>query len=101
MGLLGFAVMLWFLVALYWRAASKIGDWMSDVSGAATLACTLGFTGILVHSLFDFNLQVPANAALFYVLCTIAAAPPLIQRARKRKPTSHEEKEPLITSRVI
>jgi O-antigen ligase len=101
MGLLGFAVMLWFLVVLYRHAASKIGDWMSDVSGAATLACTLGFTGILVHSLFDFNLQVPANAALFYVLCTIAAAPPLLQRARKRRPTSSEEKEPILTSRVI
>jgi hypothetical protein len=51
--------------------------------------------------LFDFNLQVPANAALFYVLCTIAAAPPLLQRFRKRRPTPSEEKEPILTSRVI
>jgi O-antigen ligase len=101
MGLLGLAVMLWFLVVLYRRAANKIGDWMSDASGAATLACTLGFTGILVHGLFDFNLQVPANAAFFYVLCTVAAAPPLLQRARKRRPTSSDEKEPILTSRVI
>jgi O-antigen ligase len=101
MGLLGLAVMLCFLVVLYRRAANKIGDWMSDASGAATLACTLGFTGILVHGLFDFNLQVPANAAFFYVLCTVAAAPPLLQRARKRRPTSSDEKEPILTSRVI
>jgi hypothetical protein len=33
----------------------------------------LGITGILVHSLVDFNLQIPANAALFYVLCVVAA----------------------------
>jgi len=27
-----------------------------------------------VHSAVDFNLQIPANAALFYVLCTVAAS---------------------------
>jgi hypothetical protein len=26
-----------------------------------------------VHSFVDFNLQIPANALLFYVLCTAAA----------------------------
>jgi hypothetical protein len=26
----------------------------------------LGLSGILVHSAVDFNLQIPANAALFY-----------------------------------
>jgi hypothetical protein len=34
----------------------------------------LGVTGILVHSFVDFNLQIPANAALFYVVAAIAAA---------------------------
>ncbi len=86
MGLLGFAVMVWFLIVLFRRALGKIGRWTSDVSGAVTLACMLGVTGILVHSFFDFNLQIPANAALFYVWCTIAAAPPLFQRAQKRRP---------------
>src|SRR5947207_11435630 len=65
--------MLWFLVIVYRRAAKKISKWMHDVNGATALAATLGITGILVHSLFDFNLQIPANAALFYVLCAIAA----------------------------
>jgi O-antigen ligase len=90
-GLLGFGMMAWFLVVLYRHALRKMRNWMSDVSGAVTLACILGVTGILVHSLLDFNLQVPANAALYYVLCTIAAAPPLLQRSRKRKPVSTEE----------
>ena len=101
MGLLGFAVMVWFLIVLYVRAVNKIGDWMSDVNSAVTLACTLGFTGILVHSLFDFNLQVPANAALFYVICTIAADPPLLQRSRRRRPMSTPENQALTTSRAI
>jgi O-antigen ligase len=96
MGLLGFGVMVWFLTVLYRTALGKIGNWTSDVTGALTLACMLGSTGILVHSFFDFNLQIPANAALFYVFCTLAAAPPLLQRVRKRRPepTAPEETVP-------
>jgi O-antigen ligase len=101
MGLLGFGIMVWFLIALYRAALRKIGNWSSDVSGAVTLACTLGITGILVHSLLDFNLQIPANAALFYVLSTIAAAPPLLQRSRKRRPVSTEEEEMFRASEVV
>jgi len=94
MGVLGFSVMVWFLVVLYRHALGKISNWTSDVTGAVTLACILGCTGILVHSLFDFNLQIPANAALFYVFCTLAAAPPLLQRARKRQPEPSAPEEP-------
>src|SRR5271166_596586 len=85
MGALGFAAMLWFLITLYRRAVRKIGNWAAEMSGAVTLACLLGLTGILVHSAVDFNLQIPANAALFYVLCTVAASDPLTQPARKRR----------------
>jgi O-antigen ligase len=85
MGLFGFGTMLWFLLTLYTRAVKKIGNWVGDLSGATALACMLGLSGILVHSAFDFNLQIPANAALFYVLCTIAAAEPFAQPARKRR----------------
>lgn len=93
MGILGFAAMLWFLVVLFRKALPKIGNWMNDVPSAVTLACTLGLTGILVHSVFDFNLQIPANAAIFYVFCTLAAAPPLRQRSRLRKPTTPSDAE--------
>ena len=92
-GVAGFAVMLWFLVVAYRQASTKMASWMTDISGAVTLACTLGITGILVHSLVDFNLQIPANAALFYVFCTLAAAPPLFQRSRKKKPVTPSEDE--------
>jgi O-antigen ligase len=101
MGLLGFGTMVWFLIVLYRRAIPKIRNWTSDVSGAVTLACILGTTGILVHSVLDFNLQIPANAALFYVLCTLAAAPPLLQRARRRRPVSSEEEEIFPASEVV
>ena len=49
------------------------------------MAALLGCVGILVHSFFDFNLQIPANAALFYVLCAIAASKPLQESQRRRR----------------
>src|SRR6202050_2513437 len=85
MGLLGFGTMLWLLITLYRRAIKKISHWTSDLSGAVTLACMLGLSGILLHSAVDFNLQIPANAALFYVLCTVAASEPFAKPARKRR----------------
>jgi hypothetical protein len=83
MGSLGFAALVWFVVTVYARAARKIGNWTSEMSGTVTLTCMLGLSGILVHSAVDFNLEIPANAALFYVLCTIAASKPFARPARR------------------
>jgi O-antigen ligase len=76
MGAIGFALMLWFLATTFYRASTKLGSWASNINGALTLSAMLGIIGILVHSLTDFNLQIPANAALFYVLCTLCAMEP-------------------------
>jgi len=73
------------VVTLYSRGIKKIGNWTGEISGAMTLACLLGISGILVHSAVDFNLQIPANAALFYVLCTVAASEPFTKPVRKRR----------------
>jgi O-antigen ligase len=98
MGLLGFATMIWFMVTVYARAFKKIGNWTGEISGAVTLACMLGLSGILVHSAVDFNLQIPANAALFYVLCTVAASEPFVQPARKRRVASSKPREETMAS---
>jgi O-antigen ligase len=100
-GLLGFIIMLWFLVAFYRSALRKTANWMSSVTGAVTLACILGCTGILVHSFFDFNLQIPANAAFFYVFCTIGSCPPLLHRSRKRKPVSTSPDEAVLPATEV
>jgi len=55
MGLLGFATMVWFVVMVYARAFKKIKNWPTEMSGAVTLACLLGLSGILVHSAVRFQ----------------------------------------------
>ncbi|HEX4427593.1 MAG TPA: O-antigen ligase family protein [Terriglobales bacterium] len=83
MGTLGFATMLWFLITVYYRATKKLKNWTVDTNGALSLAAILGITGILVHGFLDFNLQIPANAALFYVLCALAAMEPRFGLSRR------------------
>jgi O-antigen ligase len=85
-GLAGFSIAVWFLVSVFRQAAGKLrnNDWTENASGALTVAALLGCVGILVHSFVDFNLQIPANAALFYVLCAIAASAPLQESQRRR-----------------
>jgi hypothetical protein len=93
--------MIWYLVRLYRRAWKKIDNWTSDMSGAVALASLLGVTGILVHSAVDFNLQIPANAALFYVLSTIAASEPFAQPMRKRRSVKPSAEVVMPASEVV
>jgi len=83
-GLAGFSIAVWFLVLVFRKVATKLKDWDETSTGALTVAALLGCVGILVHSFLDFNLQIPANAAMFYVLCAIAASQPLQESQRRR-----------------
>jgi O-antigen ligase len=88
-GLAGFALTAWFMVLLFRQAASKLKNWTDTATGSLTVAALLGIVGILVHSFLDFNLQIPANAALFFVLCALAAAPALQESSRRRSARRH------------
>jgi O-antigen ligase len=48
------------------------GDTVADVVAWLRLGATIGCLGLLVHSLFDFNLHIPANAAWFVVCAGLA-----------------------------
>lgn len=72
-GLVGFASVVWFIVEVYRAGLRNAQDWNRDWSRALGLAALVGCTGLLVHSFFDFNLQIPANACTFYFLCAVAA----------------------------
>lgn len=82
-GILGFGIMIWFLVITVRNAFLKSSKWTSNLNGAVSVIAILGISGILVHSLVDFNMQIPANAGVFYSLCTVAAMEPRFKTHRR------------------
>ncbi len=74
-GLVGFGAAIWFLVVLYRQGVRNLRLARNSFTARISTAALAGCTGLLAHSFLDFNLHIPANAALFYVLCAIAARP--------------------------
>ncbi len=74
-GMVGLGAMLALLFITCRIGLRRCRHWQIRQSHALTLAALVGISGIVVHSLFDFNLQIPANAAFFFVLCGIAVRP--------------------------
>jgi O-antigen ligase len=71
-GLIG-AVLIFSALALFFRLAFR--DWSPRLGSGGSwirLGAALGCCGLLVHSFFDFNLHIPANAAWFAVLAGMA-----------------------------
>jgi len=68
------AVILWMIIALYRKGFRKMQNPSRLVRGI-TIGALSGITAILVHSIGDFNLHIPANALLFTVLAALVAAP--------------------------
>jgi O-antigen ligase len=94
MGAVGFVIMLWFLGTLFRTALRKLKNWPEETNGAVALAALLGIMGILIHSFVDFNLQIPANAAIFYVFCVIAAMDSKFGKSRRKLVRRVERMEP-------
>jgi O-antigen ligase len=84
-GAFGLGAMIWFLWTTLHHAWRKTPKWTSDINAGVSVAAIIGITGILVHSLVDFNLQVPANAALFCAFCTMAAMTPRFSGHRRER----------------
>lgn len=72
LGLIGFALILSLIYLLYREGLRKSKHWEHDFEASLSMAALVGCSGILIHSLCDFNLQIPANAAVFAVLAGIA-----------------------------
>jgi len=70
-GLIGFGAVVWFILAIYRAGLRNVDGWSHNWSRALGLSALVGCTGLLIHSAFDFNLQIPANACIFYFLCAV------------------------------
>jgi O-antigen ligase len=73
-GIFLIAIILWMMVNFYKKGFKKMKSRSSLVRGSAA-GIMSGITAILVHSIGDFNLHIPANALLFTVLAALASAP--------------------------
>ncbi len=82
-GMVGAAAIAWFLIALYRTGLRKTATQQSRIIDAMTLAALTACTGIVAHSFWDFNLQIPANAALFFAFCGLAATSITASRVRE------------------
>ncbi|HEX6881558.1 MAG TPA: O-antigen ligase family protein [Terriglobales bacterium] len=74
-GIIGFSVGIGLLILVFRNGLRQVqgtvfGSWRT----VAVSAALIGVVGLSIHSLFDFNLQIPANALLFYVLCAVAGS---------------------------
>jgi O-antigen ligase len=74
-GLIGFAIAVWFAAVLYCAGLRSLHPARHSPFALVRIAALAGCTGLLAHSLSDFNLHIPANAALFFVLCAVATVP--------------------------
>jgi O-antigen ligase len=73
-GLLGLAAALWFLFEMYRAGLAGASKTRLDFCSAARMASAIGCTGIVVHSFTDFNLHIPANTLVFFVLAGVASS---------------------------
>ncbi len=72
-GIIGGLIALWFIVAVFRSVARGLKSEDPFMAGLA-LGGGAGIFSMLVHSLFDFNLQIPSNALLFLFLSAVVSS---------------------------
>ena len=66
LGLLFLPLFLWLIFSASRAGINIFLNTKSTLKRGVSLGCTIGVLAIMVHSFFDFNLQIPANAFLFF-----------------------------------
>ncbi len=70
------ALLLVSLPAFFWLAFRRLRRRLQQPGGWLQLGAAVGVCGLLLHSLVDFNLHIPANAAWFVFCAAWAVAEP-------------------------
>ncbi len=82
-GGLGVGALMAAALAMFFRLAfGGVAKRLESEAGQMQLGAALGCCGLLVHSAFDFNLHIPANAAWFAVCAALATLAPQTRRER-------------------
>jgi len=95
-GILGGLCCAWFLGVLLSESLKRLRQLHDSFAGALQLSGLVACAGFLVHSLVDFNLHIPSNAFLFFLMAHLAtsqlqavAPPSTANRSRRRNPLNH------------
>lgn len=71
-GILGGLCCAWFLVVILLNSLKGLAEQGSSFGSVLNLSGLIACSAILVHSLVDFNLRIPANALLFFLSAHLA-----------------------------
>jgi len=95
-GILGGLCCAWFLGVLLNESFKRFRQLNNSFAGALQLSGLVACAGFLVHGLVDFNLHIPSNAFLFFLMAHLAtsqiqpvAQPSTADRSRRRSPLNH------------
>jgi O-antigen ligase len=95
-GLLGGLCFAWFLAVLVSQSLKRLRGLNHSFAGALQLSGLVACSGFLVHGLVDFNLHIPSNALLFFLMAYLATSgiqpvpsPPAAHKPRYRNPGNH------------
>jgi O-antigen ligase len=83
-GIIGGALALWFIFLIWreiWRGIRLRDATLSSIA----LGSGAGIFAILIHSFLDFNLQLPSNILLFFILVAMVAQSVAVSAAQERK----------------
>jgi O-antigen ligase len=75
-GLLGALAFGWFFFVYIRSCVRLLRGWQFSPFATLQIAACVSCLGLLIHSVVDFNLHIPANAALFFVLLAISTLGP-------------------------
>jgi len=93
-GVAGALCCAWFLAVLFVDSIRGLKELGKSFEAALNLSGLVACCGLLVHSLVDFNLHIPANAMLFFVAAHLATA-----RLQAQTPGSIDTAPPRIRKR--
>src|SRR5437016_8459251 len=85
-GIVGGLCCAWFIGVLLSESLKRLRQLNNSFAGALQLSGFVACSGFLVHSLIEFNLHIPANALLFFLMAHLATAE--IQQAPQQQPHS-------------
>jgi O-antigen ligase len=92
-GIAGSLCCAWFIGVLLAESLKRLRQLNNSFAAALQLSGFVACSGFLVHSLVDFNLHIPANALLFFLMAHLATAE--IQQSAQQPPRSrHHQRSP-------